>query len=339
MFNTAVLFGGNGFIGSYLAAHLLTQKLVTNIVIADSDPIRPDLWPRDLQHAFAAGQIEYVQLDVRQPITDERLPKSADLIVNLAAVHREPGHEPEEYFATNIPGAKNVCAWAETVGCNYIIFTSTIATYGGRQESKDENSTPEPVSPYGISKLQAEEIHRQWQAASSGRKLMIVRPGVIFGAGERGNVTRMVKALLGHYFFYTGNQAVRKAGGYIKELCNSIIFMMRRQIEQNHSVTLFNFTMDPAPSVKDYTDAITKVAGITRKVWNVPFRVLLLGSYVIAAYDKLTGRKANINPARVRKLRRYNNIVPKVLREAGYEYQYTLEEGLKDWQHERPEDW
>src|SRR5690606_13352729 len=112
----------------------------------------------------------------------------------------------------------------------------------GKLESKSEDSLTMPLTPYGVSKLTAEKIHMQWQAKdSASRKLLVVRPGVIFGAGERGNVTRMVKALLGHYFFYTGNQAVRKAGGYVKELCHAMAFMLDRQDETNQPVLLFNF--------------------------------------------------------------------------------------------------
>jgi nucleoside-diphosphate-sugar epimerase len=69
-------------------------------------------WPDDLQVHQQNGRVQCVELDVRQPILHLDLPLDVELIVNLAAVHREPGHEPDEYFATNLPGADNVCAWA-----------------------------------------------------------------------------------------------------------------------------------------------------------------------------------------------------------------------------------
>lgn len=352
-YNSCVLFGGNGFIGSHLAAYFLEHHLVKTITIADITPLRPDVWPKGLQRAFAEGLINYVKIDVRQPIAGQLaspsgaanitrapgLPQSTDLIVNLAAVHKEPGHAAREYFETNLPGAENVCDWATAVGCNNIIFTSSIATYGGDKASKDEHSLTMPLTPYGVSKLTAEKIHIAWQKSQPGRKLLIVRPGVIFGAGERGNVTRMVKAILGHYFFFNGNQAVRKAGGYVKELCCSIVFMLNWQEQNNTDMVLFNFTMDPAPSVGEYAQGITAVAGVKRAIPNVPYRIILVGSYLVYFIDRLLGRKQSISPTTVRKVLKYNDIVPKVLHDLGYQYQYTLQEGLADWNKERPEDW
>lgn len=338
-YKSCVLFGGNGFIGSHLAADFLHNNIVQEITIADVVTATPDKWPKNLQLAFAAGKINYVKVDVRQPITDSKLPTEVDLIVNLAAVHKEPGHQSHEYFETNIPGAENVCAWAEQVNCKRIIFTSSIATYDGHAGPKSESSLTMPLSPYGVSKLTAEKIHLAWQKSGADRKLMIVRPGVIFGAGEKGNVTRMVKAVMRHYFFFSGNQQVRKAGGYVKELCHAMVFMMNHQEESNVPVTLFNFTMKPAPTIMDYAKGIQKVASVKRTIPNVPFKVLLVGSYFVFAVTTILRRKQSISPVTVRKALKYNDIIPQVLDDLSYVPKYNLEEGLADWYKERPQDW
>lgn len=342
-YNSVILFGGNGFIGSNFAAYLLDNNITKKVIVSDVGTITPDLWPKKLQRRFAAGEIDYVKIDVRKPLDAQedsnKLPNKVDLIVNLAAVHKEPGHVAEEYFMTNLPGAENVCAWADKVDCKNILFTSSIATYGGGENTKDEDSLTMPNTPYGVSKLTAEKIHIAWQRAKEGRKLLITRPGVIFGANERGNVTRMVKAVLGHYFFFIGNQNVRKAGGYVKELCRAMAFMLKWQDEHNEGITLFNFTMDPAPSVGEYAEGIKKVADVKRATPNVPYRLLLVGSYFVHFINTLLGRKQSISPVTVRKTLKYNNIAPKVLKKLGYEYEYTLEQGLEDWYKERPQDW
>jgi nucleoside-diphosphate-sugar epimerase len=271
-------------------------------------------------------------------LEDPQLPQ-ADLIVNLAAVHREPGHEEHEYYDTNLPGATNICAWSEKVGCDRVIFTSSIAVYGPSPAEKDEFTAPTPTTPYGKSKLEAEQIHRRWQEKDPNHRLLIVRPGLIFGPGEGGNLTRMVKAVLGRYFFYTGNQDTRKAGGYVKELCTAIDFMMQKQNDQNEPVVLFNFTMDPPPTVKQYAQAICQAAGIKRFIPSVPLPLLLVSSYFIDRISRLFGINQPINPIRVRKATRSNNIRPTILRQAGYKYHYSLLQALTDWRHDRPEDW
>lgn len=338
-YKTAVLFGGTGFIGTHLAATLLSTSTVEEVFLADLVSTPTNLWPKELQEFNAQGKVHFVELDVRKPISHSDLPQSVDLVVNLAAVHKQPGHDEHEYFETNLVGAENVCAWAAQVNCNQVIFTSSIATFGKATEPKTEDSLPTPNTPYGISKLVAEKIHLTWQAGDSARRLLIVRPGVIFGHGEEGNVTRMVKAVLARYFFYTGNKKVRKAGGYVKELCNSIVWMLKHQNIKAQPVLLYNFSMDPAPTVEDYVHAINKTAKRKGFTLNVPHTLLLTASYFIEALARILKIKQPISPVRMKKLVHQNLIVPTVLKDSGYNYQYTLDSAMADWQQEWPQDW
>ena len=57
------------------------------------------------------------------------------------------------------------------------------------------------------------------------RKLLIVRPGVVFGPGEGGNVSRLIKAVIKRYFIYIGNRKTRKAGVCKRAMsCNELGF-------------------------------------------------------------------------------------------------------------------
>ena len=79
-------------------------------------------------------------------------------------------------------GAENVCAWSEKIGCEKIIFSSSIAPYGPSELEMDEGSMPVPTTAYGSSKLVAEKIHEKWHSKDGlNRQLVIVRPGVVFG--------------------------------------------------------------------------------------------------------------------------------------------------------------
>jgi len=334
---TVVLFGGTGFIGSHVAMEWLRENLASKVVLVDLNPPRVEPWTAALRHELQTGRAEFVHWDVRQPIPESLLPK-ADLIFNLAAVHREPGHEPHEYFETNLKGAENVCAWAVAAGCNRMVFTSSIAPYGPCDEMKDEESLPVPDSPYGSSKLAAEKIHLTWQAGCSCRKLLTLRPGVVFGPGEGGNVTRLIRSVVKGYFVYTGNRQTRKAGGYVKELCGVIRFGLNHQDVSGEAVTLLNVSFDPPPTLEDYVLSIKAVAGIRRLSLNLPRAVLLGIAYPIHTVASLLGIRQPFNPVRVRKLFRSTSIDAKGLRELGYKYQYTLETALQDWKHDLPDD-
>ena len=338
-FPVCILFGGSGFIGTHLARHLLEREMAEQIYLADIHPPDLNVWSEVLQRVYGNGRLRYVPVDVRRLIEHADLPSQADLVVNLAAVHREPGHKPHEYFATNILGAENVCAWTEQAECPWIIFTSSIAPYGPTEDEKDEGALPVPETPYGASKLAAEKIHLAWQRGAADRRLLTVRPGVVFGPGEGGNLTRLVRAVLGRYFFYMGNRQTRKAGGYVKELCHALTWVVDRQAAQGDGTVLFNFTMDPAPTVEEYVQTVCRVAGVRRFVPALPYSLLLGASYPIEALSRPLGIQQPISPVRIRKLVHSNNIVPAYLRKAGYPYRYTLAHALTDWCKERPEDW
>ena len=62
--------------------------------------------------------------------------KDVDLIIDLAAIHKEPGHNEIEYFQTNVNGSKNICEFAKNVNCKNIIFTSSISVYGPGDHEK-----------------------------------------------------------------------------------------------------------------------------------------------------------------------------------------------------------
>ncbi|MFZ0691992.1 MAG: NAD(P)-dependent oxidoreductase [Acidobacteriaceae bacterium] len=334
---TVILFGGTGFIGTHVAMYWLEENLAEKVVLVDLNPPRNEPWTAPLHRELQTGRAAYVRWDVRQRIPEGCLPQP-DVIFNLAAVHREPGHQPHEYFETNLHGAENVCAWASAVACPRIVFTSSIAPYGPSGELKNEESLPVPDSPYGSSKLAAEKIHMVWQVACNRRKLLILRPGVVFGPGERGNVTRLIRSVVKGYFVYMGNRQTRKAGGYVKELCRVMQFGLGHQDKSGESLTLLNFSIDPPPTLETYVAAIQNAAGIRRSPINLPRRLLLGISYPIHGVASLFGIRQPISPVRVRKLFRSTSIDPSGLRQLGYGWKFTLEEALRDWQHDVPED-
>lgn len=334
-----VILGGTGFIGTHLAQHLYHERPNSEIILVDLLEPRRAGYARVLQEGLDSGRVRFFQHDIRTSLPEDLTDAPANALYNLAAVHREPGHKAEEYFETNLPGAEVACSWAARNGCGRIVFTSSISPYGPSEAAKNESSIPTPESPYGSSKLAAEKIHLAWQAADSARrKLLMLRPGVVFGPGEGGNVTRLVRSLINGYFVYMGNRETRKAAGYVKELCHVIQFGLDTLEEQDLPSLLLNFSLDPAPTMEQFVSTIQATAGIRRPVLSVPRKLLVGASYPISAISELFGIKQPINPVRIRKLFRSTNIDPLRLRELGYKYRYTLETALSDWKCEAPED-
>lgn len=331
--NNCIIFGGTGFIGSHFAKYLLTNNIVEHVYLADIRPIRPFF-------EFDNDRVSFVEIDVRTYINKNLFLPQIDLILNFAAIHREPGHEDLEYFETNLLGAQNVCKLADQVGCQHIIFTSSISPYGVSESVKDESTLPIPVTAYGSSKLVAEKIHQIWQAKDiNNRRLVVVRPGVVFGPGEGGNVSRLINAVIHRYFFFMGNESTRKAGVYVKELCNAMWWVLQEQKKNGETVSLFNMSMNPGPSISEYVKAVCKTQEIKRFVPKAPYSVLMGVAYIIDALAKPLGIKHPFSPLRIRKLVRSNNIIPNYLVEHGYQFKYSLESAFADWKKTCPEEW
>ncbi|MEY8197965.1 MAG: NAD(P)-dependent oxidoreductase, partial [Colwellia sp.] len=161
---TAVIFGGSGFIGCHFSNYLINDCGFDRIYLCDLVEPNFTRFGPDVVDNSTSGAIKYLFADVREPI-NLAIDTSIDLIANFAAIHREPGHEPFEYYETNLKGAENVCSWAEQVDCSKLIFTSSIAPYGVAEKTTTEDTLPVPFSAYGGSKLAAEKIHLAWQAS------------------------------------------------------------------------------------------------------------------------------------------------------------------------------
>lgn len=340
---SCVIFGGTGCIGTHIAKHLLEHTQIERIYLADIRPLREESYADPLRCAMesaehAPARVLYVACDVRKAPDFAALPQQTDLIINLAAVHREPGHEPHEYYQTNLPGAENVCAYAARAGCMQIVFTSSISPYGSSDSARNEDSLPIPETAYGGSKLVAEKIHIAWQQAHPNRRLIVLRPGVVFGPGEHANVARLARSLARGYFVYMGNRQTRKAGVYVKELANVVQFAVEHQEKTEEPLLVWNVSMDPPPRLEEFVDAICSAASFRRPRLSVSRHLLVAASYPVAGIAQLVGVRQSINPVRMRKLSQPTHIEPLRLRELSYRFRYTLEQAMADWKVDAAED-
>ena len=321
-----ILFGGSGFIGTHLIHLLNKEAMQAGDKIYDCDIVMPG------EEGVVPGiveqneNVEYVRSDVRNPVELNFNPTPDDIIINLAAVHRTPGHRDEEYFETNIRGAENVTAFAEQHGIRKILFTSSIAPYGADEALKEESTLPTPNTPYGISKLVAEKIHEKWQEKDPQRELTILRPGVVYGKGEHGNFTRLYWGIRKRYFFYTGRKDTIKASIYVKELVEFIKYCTMEHPETG--IRIYNCTFEPAYRIDQICEAMMEATNMKRHITLVPSWMLMTAARILGP---LGGKKAGIHPARVKKLMVSTNISGKKMAETGYKFRYTLEESIRDW--------
>ena len=302
-----IIFGASGFIGSHL------------IKMLGTDSINFDL--------IQKGKTSKLY-DIRESI--DRVENNISVVFNLAAIHKTPGHKYHEYFETNINGAENVCAFARLNKVKTIVFTSSIAPYAATEVEKTETVLPMPNTPYGISKLVAEEIHKRWQAEKSDeRKLIIVRPGVVFGQNEGGNFTRLYRAMKSGRFFYPGRKDTKKAAIYVKDLVRLMVEMAEKEEPGAH---IYNTVYAPCYTIEEICKTMAKVTDAKEPKLTVPAGVLKMAASTIHLFGKVIGKSFDgIHPDRVKKLMVSTNINGQKLLNHGYKMEYSLEEAISDW--------
>ena len=268
--------------------------------------------------------ISYQRVDVRSPIELQGDFGANTLVFNFAAIHRTPGHPDYAYFETNIRGAENVCDFARKHGIENIVFTSSIAPYGAAEELKTEETLPTPNTPYGISKLVAEKIHREWAAENASRRLSIVRPGIVFGKGENGNMTRLYKALKKRKFAYAGRKDTIKACIYVKDLVRVMLAMGEAEGEKTK---LYNCCYYPSFTIEQIANTMLKATGMRRRIPFIPRKPMMAAATLCGLFG---GLGLGICPARVKKLMVSTNIDGQKLAK-DYPLSYSLEDAFRDW--------
>ncbi len=300
---TILLFGGSGFIGSHLSQLLL--DLGCKVISADLVPSR-------------LSGIEFIECDIRGMISQVDI--KPDIVINAAAIHREPGHAPNEYYETNVLGSKNVAEWCKSREVETVMFISSISVYGASEDIKDEDSYPNPTSNYGLSKLLGEAFYRESITQSSN--IYIIRPSAIFGNGENGHFTKMAKAMRRSIFFTSKQDNPVKACGYVKDLANAIVFIL----EGDKKNRIFNFSFEHNPTLTSITNEFEYHGDFT-KVRQLP-------GFIFNGTRTLLKYLHHNSYLRLNKLSTSTNVMPKNLKEAGFYWEYDLSSAIKDWKRE-----
>lgn len=121
----------------------------------------------------------------------------ADAVVHLAArnhVLRERSKDPlSEYRRVNVDGTRNVLRAASVAGVKIFLHMSSVKAMGeGSAKVLNEEDDCRPSTPYGISKLESEEVVRA-EADGTGLAAVIFRLPMVYGPGNKGNLPRMIR--------------------------------------------------------------------------------------------------------------------------------------------------
>jgi nucleoside-diphosphate-sugar epimerase len=249
-----------------------------------------------------------------------------DVIINLAAEHRDDVSPLSLYAEVNMGGAQAIVAAAETNGIQRIVFTSTVALYGLDKNNATEDSVPEPFNEYGRSKLAAEDVFAEWASADATRSLAIVRPSVVFGEGNRGNVYNLAKQVSSGRFIMVGRGENKKSMSYV----GNIVGYIASRITAPVGVEIRNFADKPDLSTFELITILREEMSMHPATkLRLPLRLGIAAGYVFDAAARITRRTFPISAVRIRKFAADTTVNTDRLRDSGYTAKYSLQEALK----------
>ena len=180
-----VVTGAAGFIGSHLCEHLLQQGHDVTGVDAFIPYYDPEIKRRNLTGSRARPNYRFAALDLRSDALDAAL-SGAEVVFHIAAM---PGltaswTDFDLYESCNVTATQRLLeAACRRPGLSRFVYASTSSVYG-RFASGDEGMPTRPISPYGVTKLAAENLCRAY-AEERGLPLVVLRYFSVYGPRQR----------------------------------------------------------------------------------------------------------------------------------------------------------
>ncbi|VXD08775.1 N-acetyl-alpha-D-glucosaminyl-diphospho-ditrans,octacis-undecaprenol 4-epimerase [Enterobacterales bacterium 8AC] len=305
------IIGGSGFIGTRLARIFNESNIDFQILDKSKSVAFPDKW-------------RYA--DVTKLETLESALSGSTVIINLAAEHKDNVSPVSLYYDVNVIGAENVCVAAERLNIKTIIFTSSVAVYGFVEEETTENGAYNPFNDYGKSKLDAEKVYDVWQRKNLEYKLVIIRPTVVFGENNRGNVYNLFKQIATGRFLMIGSGNNQKSMAYVDNVAAFLKHTMLLPIGRH----VFNYVDKPDFTMNELTGVICNALGRNKNNIKIPLVLGLVGGRFLDFLSKVTGKEFPISYIRVKKFCARTQFKSIYISETNFTAPVTLEQGIKN---------
>lgn len=253
-----------------------------------------------------------------------QLDENADALIHLAGKAHDTANTSadSEYFKINTDLTKTVFEkFLKSNIRDFFYFSSVKATADTVDGILDENHQSDPKTPYGKSKLQAEEFLLN-ENLPEEKRLFIIRPCMIHGPGNKGNLNLLYKVVEKGIPWPLASFKNSRSFLNIDNLNFLTLEMLNNK---KVSSGIYNFADDGSLSTNDLVKTIAKVSGNSEKLWKIPTGLI---SSVAKIGDAV---KFPLNSERLKKLTEsYVVSNQKIKKELGLEQlPVSISEGLE----------
>lgn len=224
--------------------------------------------------------VETVEADLLDKDSLNSACKDMDTIVHLAArlnVPVETKEEKELLWKVNLDGTANLLDAAEAAGAGEFVFVSSVAAMGSppHGETWDESAGENPDRVYGRSKLEAERLVER-AGEEWSMKYVILRPVIVYGEGDKGNVLKMFRAIRRKRFFILGEGSARKSLVYAGNVAKAISHIIPIREEWNGKKYILT---DERPyTILEMAEAMARALSMNPRFLRLP-----AGPFIVAS--------------------------------------------------------
>ena len=301
------IVGGSGFVGTKLINELSNMK-IRNI----------DKRPSKLFN-------NYTRLCDIRDLSSLKFDPETDLVVHLAAEHKDDVKPVKLYYDVNVQGTKNLLKKMDDIGIKNLIFTSSVAIYGLNKKNPDENFQPDPFNHYGKSKFEAEKLIQEWyQKDPSKKSVIIIRPTVIFGEDNEGNVHNLFNQIIKKKFIMIGNGTNKKSMAYVK---NVVSFIKNRINNMEVGFDIYNYSDKPDLSMQELVSIIEKKMNLKIPRIKIPYYLGMIFGYFFDLLAIILNKKLSISSVRIKKFCATTQFASSKSHKV-FSPEYTIREGI-----------
>lgn len=298
-----ILIGGSGFIGQHF------KKVLNNDLLANLD-INAGINSSDF---ISCNILDNIQLD-----SFSMKSKDEVTLIHLAAVHFD---FQKKFFETNVDGTNNILRFiSKHKNIKKFVFFSSVATYGNSKFGKDESSEQIPLNDYGKSKLEAEKIIFDWLKTHNKVQTIIIRPAVVFGEYNFGNVFNLFQQIRSKVFAIIGNGKNIKSIAYAGNIVDSVMFCLDKV---NDPLFIYNYCDYPQKNISEQSNIISSLIG-HKKSYKIPLWITKFLTIPIDFFEFILKKDLKINSMRVEKFTIPTYFIADRIRERGYKQKTTI---------------
>jgi nucleoside-diphosphate-sugar epimerase len=314
-----LITGGNGFLGHVLVAALQARGDTVRVLAL---PTENTSWLEERAAAVFRG-------DIRDPGALSEPMRGAAAVIHLAAMIGT-WRPLQDYRDVNVKGTANVCRAAMAAGVRRLIHVSSAMVYDMASERPViETDALKPLDePYCLTKAEGDLLVQQL-SVNAGLPAVIIRPGTLFGPGDRLNFGRIADRVRAGKIIVIGSGYNAVPFVYVTDMVQGLLLAL----DQPRAVgQAYNICHDQPLTQWELLRAVAREIGAPAPRIHVPYRPLYAAAYAAERLANLTDNR--FPPALTRhgvKLYGANNrlSIDKARQELGFAPQMPVREGVR----------